>query len=68
VVRRSAGAAGAATAVVAAGAVKGTVGLRPDMIRGVPSHTPLASVLHQYKEAEVAWAHEKVCERAPGCG
>lgn len=28
--------------------------------RGVPSHTPLSSVLHQYKDAEVEWAHDKV--------
>ncbi|KAF5835844.1 hypothetical protein DUNSADRAFT_6831 [Dunaliella salina] len=30
-----------------------------DLMRGATPHTPLAAVLQQYKEAEVAWAHDK---------
>ena len=32
-----------------------------DLMKGATPHTPLAAVLQQYKEAEVAWAHDKVC-------
>ncbi len=28
--------------------------------RNLPVHTPLSSVLAQFKEAEASWAHEKV--------
>ncbi|KAG2439424.1 hypothetical protein HXX76_004781 [Chlamydomonas incerta] len=30
-----------------------------DHMRSIPAHTPLSSVLAQFKEAETAWAHEK---------
>lgn len=52
----------------------GVVGRSGDLLKGVPPTTPLASVLHQYKEAEVCWAHDKVGEpcgwkaRRPGHG
>ena len=29
-------------------------------MKSIPSHTPLSTVLSQFKEAEEAWAHEKV--------
>lgn len=29
-------------------------------MRSIPAHTPLSTVLSQFKEAEEAWAHEKV--------
>ncbi|KXZ52075.1 hypothetical protein GPECTOR_10g1098 [Gonium pectorale] len=30
-----------------------------DHMRSIPAHTPLSSVLAQFKEAETAWAHDK---------
>jgi len=38
-----------------------------DLMRGAVPHTPLAAVLQQYKEAEVAWAHDKVCVCVCAC-
>lgn len=44
----------------APGAPRGALGPHTDLLRTMPPNTPLATVLHQFKEAEVAWAHEKV--------
>ncbi|GFH11173.1 uncharacterized protein HaLaN_06629 [Haematococcus lacustris] len=38
---------------------RGAGGKSADLLRGVPQHTPLSSVLHQYRDAEVSWAHDK---------
>lgn len=35
-------------------------------MKSIPAHTPLSTVMSQFKEAEEAWAHEKVrCHHPP---
>ncbi|KAJ9506042.1 hypothetical protein QJQ45_016626, partial [Haematococcus lacustris] len=42
---------------------RGAGGKSADLLRGVPQHTPLSSVLHQYRDAEVSWAHDKAVRK-----
>ncbi len=62
VVKKSKGGAKARPSALACAAGKGlSAAIRSaEHMRSIPAHTPLSNVLAQYKEAEAAWAHEKV--------
>ena len=64
--KAAAGHGGGMSAAMAAAAARphgGTHGLSSNQTHAMslPTHTPLSSVLSQFRESEATWAHEKVC-------